>query len=102
MRLGMDTFSQLTGTLPFSQTPSCQLVQKFSQQPRHTKNRTRGYLPPGLRGAAAKGSPRPNEDNRSPEFYEAWHEHISITERPSGGEAPAGVAALEAWSLMTL
>ena len=32
----------------------------------------------------------------SPEFYEAWHEHISITERPSGREAPAGVAALEA------
>ena len=26
----------------------------------------------------------------SPEFYEAWHEHISITERPYGREAPAG------------
>ena len=38
----------------------------------------------------------------SPEFYEAWHEHISITERPSGREAPAGVAAQEAWSPMTL
>ena len=39
----------------------------------------------------------------SPEFYEAWHEHISITERPYGGEAPVGgVAALEAWSPMTL
>mgnify|MGYP004631385023 CR=1 FL=1 len=40
----------------------------------------------------------------SPEFYEAWHEHISITERPYGREAPAGggVAALEAWSPMTL
>ena len=38
----------------------------------------------------------------SPEFYEAWHEHISITERPCSGEAPAGVAALEAWSPMTL
>ena len=38
----------------------------------------------------------------SPEFYEAWHEHISINERPYGREAPAGVAALEAWSPMTL
>ena len=38
----------------------------------------------------------------SPEFYEAWHEHISITERPYGREDPAGVAALEAWSPMTL
>ena len=38
----------------------------------------------------------------SPEFYEAWHEHISITERPYGREATAGVAALEAWSPMTL
>ncbi len=30
MRLGMDTFSQFTDTLPFSQIPSCQLVQKSS------------------------------------------------------------------------
>ena len=64
MRLGMDTFSQFTDALPLSQTPSCQLVQKFSQWPRHTNNRTRGYLPPGLRGAGGKGSPRPDEDNR--------------------------------------
>ena len=64
---------------------------------------TRGYLPPDLRGAGGKGSPRTDEDNRlPPEFYEAWHEHISITERPYGREATAGVAALEAWSPMTL
>lgn len=26
--------------------------------------KARGYLPPGLRGAVGKGSPRPDEDNR--------------------------------------
>ena len=35
-------------------------------------------------------------------FREVHAAGIYITERPSGREAPAGVAALEAWSPMTL
>ena len=40
------------------------VMREYDNENTRDDEGARGYLPPGLRGADAKGSPRPNEDNR--------------------------------------
>ena len=40
------------------------LMRKYDNENLRNDGETRGYLPPDLRGAGGKGSPRPDEDNR--------------------------------------
>ena len=40
------------------------VMREYDDENTRDDEGTRGYLPPGLRGAGEKGSPRPDEDNR--------------------------------------
>ena len=40
------------------------VMREYDDENTRDDEGTRGYLPPGLRGAGEKGSPRPAEDNR--------------------------------------
>ena len=40
------------------------VMREYDYDNTRDDEKARGYLPPGLRGAVGKGSPRPDEDNR--------------------------------------
>ena len=40
------------------------VMREYDNDNTRDDEEARGYLPPGLRGAVGKGSPRPDEDNR--------------------------------------
>ena len=40
------------------------VMREYDYDNTRDDEKARGYLPPGLRGAGGKGSPRPDEDNR--------------------------------------